>query len=297
MAKTHRSGFVAIIGKPNAGKSTLLNTLVGEKVAIVSNKPETTRSNIRGILTSEAAQAIFVDTPGIHRPRRLLGRLMVNKASDTILGADLLLFVIDMASGLSNEDFLIIDKLKQAEKRTIAVLNKIDIVRKSRLLPVIDRLRNEYEFDDFIPICAASAENTGILMEKILNSLPEGEDCYPKDQLTDQPVDFFVSEIIREKALQLTREEVPHSIAVVVDNISKREKKEILDISAYIYVERDSQKGIIVGGKGSLTKEIATLSRIELEKLLKSKVYLQLWVKVLRNWRKNELSLKRLGIE
>ncbi len=297
MTARYKSGFVTIVGKPNVGKSTLLNAFLNQKLAIVSNKPETTRDNILGILTTAHEQAIFVDTPGIHKPHLLLGRLMVNKASNSLLGADLVIFLIEMTSGLSEADRIILEKIKEAKKPVIVVLNKIDIAKKSKLLPVIDELRSEYAFSEFIPISALTGDNIEVLKEKIFNLLPMGEKHYPDEQVTDKSDIFSSAEIIREKVLQLTREEVPHSVAVVIERFQKRETKEILDIDATIYVERESQKAIIVGQKGSMAKEIATLSRVELEERFSAKIFMQVWVKVLKNWRKNEISLKKLGIE
>ena len=297
MTEEYQSGFVAIVGKPNVGKSTLLNTLLNQKLAIVSNKPETTRDNILGILTTAHRQVIFVDTPGIHKPHLLLGRLMVNKASNSLLGADLVIFLVEMTSGISAADRIILEKIKEAEKPVILVLNKIDIAKKSKLLPVIDELRGEYAFSDFIPICALSGDNIEVLKDKIFELLPVGAKHYPDEQVTDKSDIFSAAEIIREKILQLTREEVPHSVAVIIERFSKREEKEILDIDTVVYVERESQKAIIIGQKGSMAKEIATLSRVELEERFKIKIFMQLRVKVLKNWRKNELSLKKLGIE
>jgi len=293
----YKSGFVVIIGKPNVGKSTLLNVFLDQKLAIVSNKPETTRDSILGILTTENRQAIFVDTPGIHKPRQLLGRLMVNKASNSLLDADIIIFLVEMTSGVSSADRIILEKIQEAKKPAIVALNKIDIAKKSKLLPVIDELRGEYAFSDFIPISALSGYNIKLLKDRIFDLLPVGNKYYPDKQVTDKSDTFLSAEIIREKVLMLTREEVPHSVAVIIEKFSKREKKDILDIDATIYVERESQKAIIVGQKGSMAKEIASLSRIELEEKLNIKVFMQLWVKVLKNWRKNALSLKKLGIE
>lgn len=296
MTKKHKFGFVAIVGKPNAGKSTLLNTFLSRKIAIVSNRPETTRDNIRGVFTAEDGQAVFIDTPGIHKPHQLLGKIMVNKASDSLLSADLILFIVDMASGLSDADYLILSKIKEAKSKAIAVLNKIDIIRKSKILPVIDMLRNEYPFDEFIPVSALSGDNAPLLRDKVFAILPAGKNCYPASQITDKGDIFFAAEAIREKVLLLTREEVPHSAAVVIEKFLSREEKAILDIDATIYVERESQKSIVVGRRGSLAKEIATLSRVELEDMFKKKVFLQLWVRVIKNWRKDGPALRRLGI-
>lgn len=297
MTDQYKSGFVVIVGKPNVGKSTLLNAFLDQKLAIVSSKPETTRDSILGILTTSNGQAIFVDTPGIHKAHLLLGRLMVNRASNSLLGADIIIFLVEMTSGISSADNMILEKIKEAKKPVIVALNKIDIAKKSKLLPVIDELRGEYAFSDFIPISALSGDNIKLLKDRIFDLLPVGSKYYPDEQVTDKSDTFLSAEIIREKVLLLTREEVPHSVAVIVEKFSKREEKDILDIDATIYVERESQKAIVVGQKGSMTKEIASLSRVELEERFQIKVFLQLWVKVLRNWRKNELSLKKLGIE
>jgi len=292
----YRPGFVAIIGKPNVGKSTLLNTFLSQKLAIVSNKPETTRDNILGIITTADRQAIFVDTPGMHKPHLLLAKLMVNKAENSLLGADLIIFLIEMTSGITEADHMILEKIKESKKLVIVALNKIDIAKKSKLLPVIDELRNKYAFSDFIPISALSGDNINTLRDKIFDLLPVGNKHYPAEQVTDKDDIFITAEIVREKVLMLTREEVPHSVAVVIEKFAKREDKDILDINATIYVERESQKAIIVGKKGSMAKEIATLSRVELEEKFRIKIFMQLWVKVLKNWRRDEIALKKLGL-
>lgn len=291
-----KSGFVVIAGKPNVGKSTLLNSLLNKKIAIVSSKPETTRDNIKGILTTDNTQAVFIDTPGIHKPHLLLGRLMVTKAKSSLFDADLLLFMVEPTSGLREEDYQIIELIKDSKKPAIVIINKIDLTSKGKILPLIDELKNQYEFLDFIPISALKKENIELLKENMLKYLPEGEKYYPDSQITDKDDSFQTAEIIREKILLLTREEIPHSIAVVVDNMAQREDKEIIDIEATIYVERESQKGIIIGRKGEMAKEISTLSRKELEEKFGKKVFLRTWVKVLKNWRKDERSLKRLGV-
>jgi len=292
-----KSGFVAIIGKPNVGKSTILNAFLRQKIAIVSEKPETTRDNIQGILTTEQAQIIFVDTPGIHRPHLLLGKSMVKKAKSSLLDTDLLLFVIDLASGLRSEDFMIIDLIRDVGKPAIAVINKIDRASKKNILPIIDELKNRYGFLDFIPISAIEDDNIELLKGKILENLQAGEVYYPDGQVTDKNEIFQTSEIIREKVLSNTRQEVPHSVAVKIEKFSHRQDKDILDIEAIIYVERDSQKGIIVGKKGSMTKTIAVSSRQELEEIFKKKVFLQVWVKVLKDWRKDPKMIRFLEIE
>jgi len=292
----YKTGFVAIIGKPNAGKSTLINSFLDKKIAIVSSKPETTRDSIQGIVTTDEGQVIFVDTPGIHKPHLLLGRIMVNKASNSILGADAVVFITDASSGLSEADYIIVERIKEAQKPTIVAINKIDAVSKSKILPIIDRLKDEYPFKDFIPISALRHENLELLQRSVIDMIPEGVKLYNNGEITDKDDVFISSEIIREKALSLTKEEVPHSLAVVVENFSKRSENGILDISAVIYVERDSQKGILIGQKGSMIKEISTLSRKELEERFGEKIFLTVLVKVLKNWRRSEHALKRLGI-
>ncbi|MFH1868034.1 MAG: GTPase Era [Candidatus Omnitrophota bacterium] len=297
MQDKFKSGFVTIVGKPNVGKSTLINSLVNKKIAIVSKRPETTRANIQGILTTKDSQIIFIDTPGIHKPHLLLGKVMVRKASFSLLEADLVLFMVELTTGLEREDLQIVDLIIDAKKPAILIINKIDLVSKSRLLPMIDELKDLYDFIDFIPISALTGDNINLLKERVSGLLSKGDSYYPDDQITDKDDKFQAAEIIREKILLLTREEVPHSVAVVIDTLTRRQDKDILDIEATIFVERDSQKGIIVGKKGSMAKDIASRSRLELEDLLGMKVFLKIWVKVLKNWRKDHRSLKRLGLE
>ncbi|NQT95218.1 MAG: GTPase Era [Candidatus Omnitrophica bacterium] len=297
MNDAFRSGFVAVIGKPNVGKSTLLNSILNQKVAIVSSKPETTRENIKGILTTDSGQAVFIDTPGIHKPHLLLGKLMVKKAKTSLFDGDLLVYMVELTSGLTDADYIILDLIKEAKKPAIAVINKIDIASKSKALPIIEELKDQYEFLEYIPISALNNDGVGLLRDKIFFNLPEGEKYYPDSFVTDKTDQFQVAEIIREKALMLTREEVPHSVAVQVERMDLRQDKDILDIEATIYVERESQKGIIVGQKGSMAKEIGSLSRQELEEKFGKKVFLRIWVKVLKNWRKDPKSLKRLSEE
>jgi GTPase len=292
----YKSGFVCIAGKPNAGKSTLINSFLKKKIAIVSNKPETTRDSIRGIVTNDDSQVVFVDTPGIHRPHLLLGKIMVNKASNSMLDADVIIFIVDAQSGLSEADNIIIEKIKEAQKPAIVAINKIDAVSKSKILPIIDTLKDRYPFKDFIPISALMHENIELLYKTVSDMLPEGEKLYLDGEITDKDDRFISSEIIREKALSLTKEEVPHSLAVAIERFSRNEEENTLDISAVIYVERESQKGILIGQKGSMIKKISTLSRKELKERFGEKVFLEILVKVLQNWRKSEHAIKRLGI-
>jgi GTPase len=292
----YKSGFVCIAGKPNAGKSTLINSFLKKKIAIVSNKPETTRDSIRGIVTNDDSQVVFVDTPGIHRPHLLLGKIMVGKAYDSILDADAVIFIVDASSGLSEADNIVLEKIKEAQKPAIVAINKIDSVSKSKILPIIDTLKDQYPFKDFIPISALMHENIELLQQSVSDMLPEGEKLYLDGEITDKDDRFISSEIIREKALSLTKEEVPHSLAVAIERFSRNREENMLDIGAVIYVERESQKGIMIGQKGSMIKKISTLSRKELKERFKEKVFLEILVKVLQNWRKDEHAIKRLGI-
>jgi GTPase len=292
----YRSGFVAIIGKPNAGKSTLINSFLNKKIAIVSNKPETTRDNIRGIISKDDSQVVFVDTPGIHKPHLLLGRIMVRKASDSILDADAVIFIVDASSGITEADNIIIQKIKESEKPAIVAINKIDAVSKSKVLPIIDALKDIYSFKDFIPISALNHDNLELLQKTVIDVLPEGPKLYDNASFTDKDDIFIISEIIREKALLLTKEEVPHSLAVVIEKFSKDKEDGTLTIEAVIYVERDSQKGILIGQKASMVKRITMLSRKELKAQFGEKILLQIIVKVLKNWRKSEYALKKLGM-
>lgn len=293
--KKFRSGFVAIIGRPNVGKSTILNHLVGEKIAIVTEKPETTRDKIRGILTRPEAQIIFVDTPGIHKPINLLGKQITQAAKDSLLEVDLIIFVLDVTKGITQEDRLIFDLLKRANKPAIALINKVDKVSKSLALPMIDEASRLYDFKEIIPASAASGDNMDALLKKAIEYLPEGPKYFSDDRFTDKTERFMAGEIVRGKALELTREEVPHSLAVLVEEFKERPKKKIIYIRATIFVERHSQKKIVVGRKGQMLKAIGEAARKEIEDFLKKRVYLELWVKVHENWRKDPQALKTLG--
>ena len=297
VTKEFKSGFVAILGKPNVGKSTVLNWFFGEKIAIVSAKPETTRDNVHGILTTKDAQAIFIDTPGIHKAHLRLGKEMVKRAKSSLSGADFLLVVVDAASGIEEDDERLFDFVSESNIPSIALLNKVDIMKRSKLLPMIEDLSTSYRFLDIIPISALRGDNMQVLKEKVLENLPVGDKYYPDDQIMDKDITFRVSEIIREKALGLTRKEVPHAIAVLVEEMLPREDKDIIYIKAWIYVERPSQKAIVIGHNGNMIKQIGTLAREEIEYLLKKKIFLDLWVKVLKNWRKDPRAIKMLGLE
>ncbi len=291
-----KSGFVAIVGKPNVGKSLILNWFFGQKIAIISSKPETTRNNIRGILTTKDAQVVFIDTPGIHKAHLRLGKEMVKKAKAVLSDADLLLVVVDAASGIKEEDEKLFDLVSDSKIPSIALLNKVDIMKRSKLLPMIENLSTDYSFLEIIPVSALRGDNMEVLKNKVLEYLPFGDKYYPQEQITDQDINFRVSEIIREKALELTRQEVPHSIAVLIEQMTPRKDKDIIYIKACIYVERDSQKAIVIGRNGSMIKQIGSLARDAIEKLLNKKVFLDLWVKVLKNWRSDSRAIKMLGL-
>lgn len=288
-----RSGFVAVIGRPNAGKSTLLNTLLGQKVLIISEKPQTTRNRIQCILTEERGQVIFFDTPGIHKPQHQLGEYMVSAARSTLRGVDFAVYVVDASVPLGGGDEYVLEIIKESGLPCILALNKIDLLSKEQILAKIAEFSKLADFKEIIPISALNSENTVKLMDLIFAALPPGPMYYPEDEVTDQPERFVVAELIREKLLHLTREEVPHSLAVIVEQM--QEKKSLIKIGAVILVERDSQKGIVIGKNGNLLKEVGRLAREEIEKLLGSKVFLEIWVKVRKDWRNQQAHLKELG--
>ncbi|MGB9715049.1 MAG: GTPase Era [Thermodesulfovibrionales bacterium] len=291
--KNFRSGFVSIIGRPNVGKSTLLNSILGEKVSIVTPKPQTTRNRIIGIKTLPDAQIIFIDTPGIHKPRHKLGNTMVKTALEAFKEVDIILFITEPQEPERGDQF-IIKLLKEINSPVFLLINKIDTVKKPELLPLINKINELFPFKEIIPISALKQDGIDILLKKIYDYLPEGPKYYPDDIVTDQLERFMVSEIIREKATEMTEEEVPHSIAVEVTEWKERENG-IIFIRANIYVERDSQKGIIIGKGGRMLKAIGTAARVDIEKLLNTKVFLELWVKVKKDWRDNLKTLEELG--
>lgn len=292
----YRSGFVALIGLPNVGKSTLMNQLIGTKVAITTPKPQTTRFQIRGILTGPDYQVVFVDTPGIHKAKELFNRLMVEQAVKAIEEVDGVVWVVDAADRRPREEEQILEILRRTEKPTILALNKIDLVKKAEILPEIDFFSKLYPFRAIVPISALERDGLSELTEEIVAMLPEGPPYYPPEMVTDQPERLLAAEIIREKLFMLTRQEIPYSTAVVVEEFREDTEKKVLYIQAVIYVEKDSQKGIVIGKGGQLLKKIGTMAREELEFILGKRIYLDLWVKVLRGWRKEERLLRRLGI-
>lgn len=286
------SGFVAIIGRANAGKSTLVNTLVGRKVAIVSPLPQTTRNRIQGIVNRENGQVVLVDTPGIHRATKALDRQMMQEVGEALEGVDAVALLVDATREFEAGDKYSLEWTKKFSGPVYLLLNKIDQVKKQRLLPLIDRWRREHEFEGIFPISALRGQGTNELLENWIARLPENPPFFPVDQYTDQPERFLAAEIIREKAIVLTREEVPHAVAVLVDNFEESEK--LLRIRATIYVEREGQKGIMIGRGGSKMKEIGTGARKELEAILGIKIFLELHVKVQPGWRENRAMVKQL---
>ncbi len=294
----YKSGFVTIIGRPNVGKSTLLNRLTGEKIAITSDKPQTTRNTIKAIVTGEQSQVVFIDTPGIHKPRTKLGEYMVNVAQGTLNEVDLVLFMVDATEGMPGAgDRYIIEQLKNVRTPVILIINKIDLVKKELLLPLISSYKDLMDFAAIIPISALDGSGTEDVMKEITDKLPEGPKYFPEDMITDQPEKNIVAELIREKILMLVKDEIPHGVGVEVVTFKERENKNIIDIQANIYCEKKSHKSILIGKEGRMLKEIGTLARQDIERLLGSKVFLELWVKVKPDWRNDVSVLRMLGYQ
>lgn len=294
MTKPFKSGFVAIVGRPNAGKSTFMNYVLGQKIAIMSDKAQTTRNKIQGVYTKEDAQIVFLDTPGIHKPKHELGEFMVKSAYSALKEVDAVLFMVNVSEKRGPGDDFIIEKLKGIKTPIFLVLNKIDLVTPEVLLERVESYKDALDFAGVFPISVLQGNNVNELMEGLINALPEGPQYYPADQITDHPEYFVVSELIREKILQLTQEEIPHSVAVTVDKMQKDEFDKV-HVYANIIVERKSQKGIIIGKGGRLLKEIGTRARRDIQQLLGNKVYLELWVKVEKDWRKHKSNLQEYG--
>ena len=292
--KGYKSGFVSIIGRPNVGKSTFLNRIIGQKIAIMSDKPQTTRNKIQGVYTENDSQVIFIDTPGIHKPKHKLGDFMVKMAQTTLKEVDIVLFMVNAVEGFGRGEEFIIEKLKETKQPVFLVINKIDQVHPEQLLELIDQYRKLHDFAEIVPISALDGNNVEALLGTIKKYLPEGPQYYPDNQVTDHPERFIIAELIREKVLHLTREEVPHSVAVVIDAIQKREGGAVY-INATIVVERPSQKGIIIGKQGKMLKEVGKRARFDIEALLGSKVFLEVWVKVQKDWRNKMSQLRDLG--
>jgi GTP-binding protein Era len=290
----HRSGFVTIIGRPNVGKSTLLNSLIGQKVAIISDKPQTTRHRIRAVLTRDEAQIVFVDTPGIHKPKHQLGRLMVGAALNTLKDVDLVLFLVEANRESGPGDEFVRQRLAEVQTPVFLIINKIDLIAKPKLLPLIDTARSQFNFAEIVPLSARTGENVGLLLDLVVGYLPAGPQYYPADTVSDQPENLVLAELVREKVLQLTMQEVPHSVAVVVDEVFPG-RKGVTVVRATIFVERESQKAILIGEGGRMLKNVGRLARGEIESLLGVRVYLELWVKVKAGWRRDERQLRHLG--
>lgn len=292
-----KSGFVAIIGRPNAGKSTLMNEILGEKVAITSDKAQTTRNRITGVYTRDDVQIVYLDTPGIHKPKHELGKYMVEVAEKTIRDVDIIYYLVDVSVEFGRGEEYILEKLKYTETPVFLILNKVDLMVKENLLEKIAFWNAKYNFAEIFPVSALKRDNVDQLVEKTVSYLEEGPMFYPADEVTDQPEKVVVAEIIREKILKRTKEEIPHSLAVVIDQMEEKKKGQVINIIASIYVERQSQKKIIIGKEGRLLKAVGQDARQELESLLGARIFLDLWVKVKDDWRNKNTSLINFGYD
>ena len=290
-----KSGFVTLIGRPNVGKSTLMNCIIGQKIAITSNKPQTTRNRIQTVYTSEEGQIVFLDTPGIHKAKNKLGDYMVTVAEKTLSEVDVIMWLVEPSNFIGAGERHIIEQLKKGKTPVILVINKIDTVKKEQLLEYIDTYRKEYDFAEIVPVSALKAENIKELLKCIMKYLPYGPAFYDEDTVTDQPVRQIVAELIREKTLRLLSDEIPHGVAVSIE--SMKYKKNIVDIEATIFCERDSHKGIIIGKNGAMLKKIGSMARRDIEELLEKQANLQLWVKVKKDWRDSDFLLKNFGYQ
>lgn len=289
-----RSGFVSIVGRPNVGKSTLLNHIIGQKIAIMSDKAQTTRNKIQGIYTKDTAQIVFIDTPGIHKPKHRLGDFMVNTALSSVREVDVILFMVNASEKRGPGDNFVMDKLKHVKTPVMLVINKIDEIHPDALFEIIEDYSKELDFAAVVPISALKGNNIDTLLDQVLTYIPEGPQFYPEDQVTDHPEYFIVSELIREKVLKLTREEIPHSVAVVVESMKKNEHDKI-HVQATIIVERSTQKGMVIGKGGKMLKDIGSMARRDIELMLGNKVYLEIWVKVKKDWRDKQSNLQDFG--
>ncbi len=293
MKENYKSGFVTLIGRPNVGKSTLMNYLIGQKVAITSNKPQTTRNRIQTVLTRPEGQIVFVDTPGIHKAKNKLGEYMVNIARHSLDGVDAALWLVEPSTFIGAGERHIMEQLKKITTPVVLVINKIDMVKKEEVLTCIDAYRKEYDFAEIVPVSARSGENTEELIRVILQYLPYGSQFYDEDTITDQPERQIVAELIREKALHCLEDEIPHGIAVAIDRMKMQKK--VMHIDATVICERDSHKGIIIGKQGAMLKKIGSTARFEIEKMLGCRANLKLWVKVQKNWRDSDFLMKNFG--
>ena len=296
MNQSFKSGFVTLIGRPNVGKSTLMNRLIGQKIAITSKKPQTTRNRIQTVYTDEEkGQIVFLDTPGIHKAKNKLGEYMVNVAERTLNEVDVVLWLVEPTNYIGAGEQHILEKLRRVKTPVILVINKTDMVKKEEILSYIDTYRKEYDFAEIVPLSALRGQNTEILVDLIFKYLPYGPAFYDEDTITDQPERQIVAELIREKALHALSEEIPHGIAVTIERMKERKNGKLIDIDATIICERDSHKGIIIGKGGNMLKKIGTNARYEIERLLDSKVNLKLWVKVKKDWRDSDFLIKNFG--
>ncbi len=293
MKDNYKAGFVSIIGRPNVGKSTLMNHIIGQKIAITSSKPQTTRNRIQTVYTCNDGQIVFVDTPGIHKAKNKLGDYMVNTAYGSMNGVDVLLWLVEPTTYIGAGEKSILEQIKKAKLPTILVINKIDTVKKAEILPVIDTYSKEYDFEQIIPVSAKKGEGISELVNNIMKYLPYGQPFYDEDTITDQPERQIVAEMIREKVLRSMGDEIPHGVAVAIDSMKYEGK--MCNIDATIICERDSHKGMIIGKHGSKLKEIGSLARVDIEDMLDCKVFLQLWVKVKKDWRDSDFLLKNFG--
>ena len=293
MKDNYKAGFVSIIGRPNVGKSTLMNHIIGQKIAITSSKPQTTRNRIQTVYTCDDGQIVFVDTPGIHKAKNKLGDYMVNTAYGSMNGVDVLLWLVEPTTYIGAGEKNILEQIKKAKLPTILVINKIDTVKKAEILPVIDTYSKEYDFEQIIPVSAKKGEGISELINNIMKYLPYGQPFYDEDTITDQPERQIVAEMIREKVLRSMGDEIPHGVAVAIDSMKYEGK--MCNIDATIICERDSHKGMIIGKHGSKLKEIGSLARVDIEDMLDCKVFLQLWVKVKKDWRDSDFLLKNFG--
>lgn len=295
MEKSTKSGFVTLIGRPNVGKSTLMNRLIGQKIAITSNKPQTTRNRIQTVYTDERGQIVFLDTPGIHKAKNKLGEYMVNVAENTLKEVDVILWLVEPTTFIGAGERHIAEQLQKVTTPVILVINKVDTVKKEEILVFIDAYRKIYDFAEIIPVSALKGTNTDDVVETIFKYLPYGPMFYDEDTVTDQPMRQIVAELIREKALRCLDEEIPHGIAVYIDTMKERKTGDIIDIEATIVCERESHKGIIIGKQGQMLKKIGTQARKELENMMDIKINLKLWVKVRKEWRDSDVQLKNFG--
>ncbi len=296
MKHNFKSGFVTLIGRPNVGKSTLMNHLIGQKIAITSHRPQTTRNRIQTVYTSEEGQIVFVDTPGIHKAKNKLGNYMVRIAERTLTEVDVVLWLVEPTTFIGAGEKHILEQMKKVKTPVILVINKTDKVKKEEVLTFIDAYRKEMEFSEIVPVSALKGDNTDVLISCIMKYLPYGEPFYDEDTVTDQPERQIVAELVREKALRCLEEEIPHGIAVVIESMKFRKgQSAIADIEATIICERESHKGIIIGKKGAMLKRIGSQARPEIEEMLECKANLQLWVKVRKDWRDSDLYMKNFG--